>query len=765
MCSIWDSPAWRSLGNFTTTPGNLTFSYFIDWFNPLTNKIAGKTVSCGAIMLFCLNLPYEVRHLPENTFFAGITPPPREPNIVTITNLVDPIIDRFDHLYRVGKPFRTYNHPDGVHIRVGILPAIGDIPAMRKAMGFAGVGSNLHFCAFCYLHKDNIEELDPAHFLPRIGTDVTVAAQSWQEATTKKERESLFRSKGVRWSSLHLLGYRDPVRHTVLGLMHNWIEGILQHHARVLWGIGVATVDSEKTKAQKLVNLENDPTSGAKSDDLSSTSDPENDFGIHEDELQQLHLESQQHSDTPQFSKRQNTPAVHLMEVDCDFCNDGELSSDSDDGGEFLLDEATAEQDDQEIEENVANAPKIFNASEMTVIHMCLSDVVVPSWVARPPTNLGQSSHGKLKADQWLILFSVFLPLILPEIWLADGSKRKLDLLDNFEHLVTCTNIICSHSTSNDEADRYLQHYILYRRSVKDIFPYSKSRPNHHYAMHNADLLKFWGPLIQVSEYPYETHNGTLQRIKTNNHLWELDFTMLRNICRRGRLAAIFERTATDLALNPLFSAATNIFQSFTNTSTSKNMDNSMLSEEEAATFNGSGSQLPEHIYAKLLSYLSKFSLQSEFRHRSLIPHPADAQILSDYAQLRKHVKKGNRSYSTYDAHHGNSSVSYHNEEGAIGAGFIDMIFEQVVEGRVRVFFVIAPHSPLNAVDELTSPYRSRPGFLANIVYDEPYSNDSLVIAEANAILGHVPFYRRPAGTFGISRPTIVIINSLHRER
>src|SRR5260221_6863078 len=57
MRTIWDSPAWHSLGSFTTTRGNLTFAYFIDWFNPLLNKTAGKTISCGAIMLVCLNLP------------------------------------------------------------------------------------------------------------------------------------------------------------------------------------------------------------------------------------------------------------------------------------------------------------------------------------------------------------------------------------------------------------------------------------------------------------------------------------------------------------------------------------------------------------------------------------------------------------------------------------------------------------------------------------------------------------------------------------
>lgn len=99
MRSIWDSPAWCSLGTFTTTPGNLTFSYYVDWFNPLLNKTAGKTMSCGAIMLFCLNLPYELQHLVENTFFAGITPPPKEPTVTTITAISDPIVDRLQAMY------------------------------------------------------------------------------------------------------------------------------------------------------------------------------------------------------------------------------------------------------------------------------------------------------------------------------------------------------------------------------------------------------------------------------------------------------------------------------------------------------------------------------------------------------------------------------------------------------------------------------------------------------------------------------------------
>ncbi|KAJ3527052.1 hypothetical protein NMY22_g9923 [Coprinellus aureogranulatus] len=123
MECIWDSPAWQSLGAFTRMPGNLTFSFYIDWFDPGMNKIAGKKVSCGAIMMFCLNLPYELQHLPENTYFVGLTPPPKEPSVTTITALVDPIIKKLAGLYH-GKTFRTYRHPLGIAKQIAVLQSL-----------------------------------------------------------------------------------------------------------------------------------------------------------------------------------------------------------------------------------------------------------------------------------------------------------------------------------------------------------------------------------------------------------------------------------------------------------------------------------------------------------------------------------------------------------------------------------------------------------------------------------------------------------------
>jgi len=130
---------------------NLTFSFFIDWFNPFSNKIGGKAVSCGVIIMFCLNLSYHLWHKPENTFFAGITPPPHEPSVVTISALLNPLVKQLKLFYS-GIITQTHRHPTGTVIQLVVLSAIGDLPAIWKALGYAGIAA-YHFCSFCKLDR------------------------------------------------------------------------------------------------------------------------------------------------------------------------------------------------------------------------------------------------------------------------------------------------------------------------------------------------------------------------------------------------------------------------------------------------------------------------------------------------------------------------------------------------------------------------------------------------------------------------------------
>ncbi len=52
-----------------------------------------------------------------------------------------------------------------------------------------------------------------------------------------------------------------------------------------------------------------------------------------------------------------------------------------------------------------------------------------------------------------------------------------------------------------DMPDLYTQHYHTYLLTSKNLFPHISPQPNHHYALHNAELLQFWGPLPEVSEF------------------------------------------------------------------------------------------------------------------------------------------------------------------------------------------------------------------------------------------------------------------------
>jgi len=40
-----------------------------------------------------------------------------------------------------------------------------------------------------------------------------------------------------------------------------------------------------------------------------------------------------------------------------------------------------------------------FTDDELKAIHLCIQEVSLPTWVAWPPINLGEVSHGKLKED------------------------------------------------------------------------------------------------------------------------------------------------------------------------------------------------------------------------------------------------------------------------------------------------------------------------------------------------------------------------------
>ncbi len=349
----------------------------------------------------------------------------------------------------------------------------------------------------------------------RNGAEVREEAAKWKKAVSFAERERLERGNGVRWTSLHRLSYWDLVKHVMLGYMHNWLEGVLMQHLRVLWGIGRDQVHEEQMK----------PDVDLRKEEAEYENWTESDVTESASELEELtrELEEEGRSQSSATSSRlrprsvppspPQSPTPSLSE---------EMSVDS--GSTTTVrpprseteNEAFSDPEDDtyiDVPDDVYTLPAEYHKC----LQQCIRDITLPTWVGRPPANLGEASHGKLRAYDYLVLFSFIFPLVVPKFWWAPDADRAR--LQNFHQLVVSTNIVCSFKTSNQDADEYTDLYIRYRRGIRTLYDYWNSKPNHHYAMHNGDILKYWGPIPPLSEFPGERLIGLLQNINTNKKL------------------------------------------------------------------------------------------------------------------------------------------------------------------------------------------------------------------------------------------------------
>lgn len=155
---------------------------------------------------------------------------------------------------------------------------------------------------------------------------------------------------------------------------------------------------------------------------------------------------------------------------------------------------------------------------DLREIRSDIRNVHVPSWVQSVPSDLGDVSHGKLKADQWRSLACIYILIPLMRLWSTASGARPVALYLTFT-LVSAVLVATSRTTSHRHAEVYLHLMTSYVEGLKQHFPDFAPHPNHHLAFHLAEYILQYGPIHEWWTFPFERIIGMLQRVSTNDKM------------------------------------------------------------------------------------------------------------------------------------------------------------------------------------------------------------------------------------------------------
>ncbi len=177
----------------------------------------------------------------------------------------------------------------------------------------------------------------------------------------------------------------------------------------------------------------------------------------------------------------------------------------------------------------------------MKALRTDIRDFVTPSWLTSIPTNLGEPSHGKLKADQWRTLGTVYLPVSLVRLWAPphrDNPQQagRQKLLSLTLSLISAINIASLRTTSRDKANLYTKYMTEYLEGLRNLMPDYQFRPNHHMAFHLSEYLLLYGPVHGWWTFPFERLIGLLQEILNNFKNGQLEETIATSFVKSANL-------------------------------------------------------------------------------------------------------------------------------------------------------------------------------------------------------------------------------------
>ncbi|KIJ50240.1 hypothetical protein M422DRAFT_44405 [Sphaerobolus stellatus SS14] len=556
----------------TSEVGHLVFALCVDWFNPYTLRIRWPSVTAGIISLACLNLPGDLRYLPENIFPLGVIP----------------------------------------------VPVIADYPATRKALGVKiSARSDTNFCTFCDVPRTEISEwldVHPSLYPRRTAQEHRQMAFEWRDAVSQTAQVNAFKKNGIRYIELLRLPYWDPTCFTVVDPMHNLFLGLIQTHFRGFLGIKAPT-DKDILDPDE---LDEDIGEGLPTE--SQSSQPQRtrrrvpqvnipqarrtlkyfetwEIDVWRKKMKALNrptldaICNMLNISIPSFHDRrtvkpdlvaviepeiQSNPKVYQLFVVQDDSESDELvlpDPTNEDNEPVLPDPLpsnTGANEDNEfpslLEPQSSTVPQHkphahIGPQEILEIQRDLARIITPSWVTNLPANFGMAKAGSLSSDTWRAALKLYLPLTLIRIWgNLPATDRCKQVLNNTLVLVKALYYATLSTVMDETARQYTIAMKEYLKGLGELFPNKSLHPNHHMALHIEECLLQFGPVRGWWTFPFEQLIGALQHIRTSWKFGELERTMIGSYCVGANLRIVLSSGRFPSVLSKCKKAINNFF-------------------------------------------------------------------------------------------------------------------------------------------------------------------------------------------------------------
>jgi len=174
-----------------------------------------------------------------------------------------------------------------------------------------------------------------------------------------------------------------------------------------------------------------------------------------------------------------------------------------------------------------ASKQKILGSNTVREIQVDISKTDLPSWITKPPSDVGTAKCGKLNADQWRTLCTINLVVTLVRLWGNHENQRFQKMLDNFMDLATAVKLGSKRVLSLSTIEDYEEHIFRYVKDMLDLYPWTNMTPNQHLALHFGEHLRRFGPTQSTRTFATERENLRLRNVPTNRKFGESIFTTL----------------------------------------------------------------------------------------------------------------------------------------------------------------------------------------------------------------------------------------------